>query len=202
MVDNSARRPRGRPQAFDPEEALDKAVDMFWTDSYAGVDVEQIAQAVNASKPALYREFGDKATLLVKAVERYAEKYGDPMVKMFLSEPDIQVAVMKFCEATVKTATEGPGLGCMMASAAFSQSERVTEIRAFLAEALSASASVFAERFQLEMDADRLSGKFPAKVRARALVDLMQGVLLRAKLGVSRQELLEDAQSYASVILA
>jgi hypothetical protein len=52
------------------------------------------------------------------------------------------------------------------------------------------------------MRAKRLSRKFSAKVRGRALIDLMQGMLLRAKVGVPRKELLEDARSYAAVVLA
>ncbi|MEA2726802.1 MAG: hypothetical protein QOF70_1277, partial [Acetobacteraceae bacterium] len=149
-----------------------------------------------------YREFGDKATLLVKAVERYAEKYGAPMIEAFLAEPDITMAVTRFCEATINTATQEPRIGCMMASAALGQSERVNEIRSFFAQGLSASADLFAERFEKEMRAGCLSRKFSAKVRGRALVDLMQGILLRAKAGVPRKELLEDARSYASVVLA
>jgi AcrR family transcriptional regulator len=203
MVDNPRRkRAPGRPQSFDPGEALDRAVDMFWEKNYVGVDVDQIARAVNVSKPALYREFGDKATLLVKAVERYAEKYGAPMIEAFLAEPDITMAVTRFCEATINTATQEPRIGCMMASAALGQSERVNEIRSFFAQGLSASADLFAERFEKEMRAGCLSRKFSAKVRGRALVDLMQGILLRAKAGVPRKELLEDARSYASVVLA
>jgi hypothetical protein len=33
------------------------------------------------------------------------------------------------------------------------------------------------------------------------LVDLLQGVQLRAKVGITREELLEDARSYVSLIL-
>ena len=202
MVDNSTlKRARGRPQAFDPDEALDRAVDMFWANNYVGVDVDQIARAVNVTKPALYREFGDKATLLLKAVERYAKNYGAPMMEAFLAEPDIHKAVANFCEATINTATTEPRLGCMMASAALGQSERVAEIRSFFAQGLTATASILAERFEKEMRARRLSRKLSAKVRGRALVDLMQGMLLRAKAGVPRKELLENARSYASVVL-
>jgi hypothetical protein len=52
------------------------------------------------------------------------------------------------------------------------------------------------------MRARRLSRKLSAKVRGRALDDLMPGMLLRAKAGVPRKELLEDARSYAAVVLA
>jgi hypothetical protein len=33
------------------------------------------------------------------------------------------------------------------------------------------------------------------------MIDLMQGLLLRAKAGTSRKQLLEDALSYVSIIL-
>jgi hypothetical protein len=40
VVDNSLqKRSPGRPQAFNPEEALDRAVEMFWAHGYEGVDV-------------------------------------------------------------------------------------------------------------------------------------------------------------------
>ena len=203
MVDKSpSKRTTGRPQAFNPDQALDRAVEMFWANNYEGVDVDRIARAVNVTKPALYREFGDKSTLLLRAVERYAENYGAPMIEAFLAEPDIRKAVMKFCEATVNTATNEPRIGCMMASAALGQSERVAEIRSFVAQGLTASADIFAKRFEKEMRARRLSRKLSAKARGRALVDLMQGMLLRAKVGVPRKELLEDARSHAAVVLA
>ena len=66
MVTNISKRPRGRPKGFIPDEALDRAVEMFWEHGYEGVDVDRIARAVNVTKPALYRAFGDKSTLLLK----------------------------------------------------------------------------------------------------------------------------------------
>jgi AcrR family transcriptional regulator len=202
MVTNSLKRTPGRPQAFLPEDALDRAVEMFWKHGYEGVDVEQIARAVHVTKPALYRAFGDKPTLLLRAVERYATTYGAPMIAAFQAEPDIRKAVAAFCEATVNTATGEARSGCMMAAAALGQSERVAEIRSYLAKGLAATADIFAQRFEREMKAGRLTRTLSARVRGRALVDLMQGLLLRAKAGVSRDELLQDARSYMLLVLS
>ena len=202
MVDNSMqKRSPGRPQAFNPEEALDRAVEMFWEHGYEGVDVDRIARTVNVTKPALYRAFGDKPTLLLKAVQRYVEKYGVPMMQAFLAKPDIRKAVTAFCEATVNTATGGARTGCMMASAALGQSERVAEIRSYVAQGLTAGANMLAQRFEQEIQAGRLSENPTGKVRAKALIDLMQGLLLRAKTGIPRKKLLEDALSYVPLLL-
>ena len=195
------KRSPGRPQAFDPQEALDRAVEMFWEHGYEGVDVERIARAVNVTKPCLYREFGDKPSLLFEAVKRYAQTHGAPLLKTFLAETDIRRAVTAFCETTVATATAGPRTGCLMAAAALGQSERVKEIREYCARGLTASADLLGQRFQKEIDAGRLSGKIPGKVRGRLLIDAMQGLLLRARAGVSRKRLLADARSYVLLVL-
>jgi AcrR family transcriptional regulator len=201
MVAKSSKRPRGRPKGFIPDEALDRAVEMFWEYGYEGVDVDRIARAVNVTKPALYRAFGDKPTLLLKAVERYAMTYIAPRVAAFQAEPDIHKAVTAFCEATVNTVSGDVRGGCMMAAAAMGQSERVTEIRSWTAQGLTASADIFAKRFEQEMKAGRLTRTPSAKVRGRALVDLLQGLQLRAKTGIAREKLLKDARSYVPLIL-
>ena len=201
MVTNIAKRPPGRPKGFIPDEALDRAVEMFWEHGYEGVDVDRIARAVNVTKPALYRAFGDKSALLCKAVERYAITYGAPIMAAFQAEPDIHKAVTAFCEATVNTASGEARGGCMMAAAALGQSERVTEIRAYVAKELTEAADIFAKRFEQEIKAGRLTRTPSAKVRARLLVDLLQGVQLRAKVGITREELLKDVRSYVPLIL-
>jgi hypothetical protein len=119
----------------------------------------------------------------------------------FQAEPDIHKAVTGFCEATVNTASNEAHGGCMMAAAAMGQSERVTEIRSYVAQGLAATADIFAKRFEKEMKAGRLTRTPSAKVRGRALVDLMQGLQLRAKVGIAREQLLQDARSYVPLIL-
>jgi AcrR family transcriptional regulator len=201
MVPNLLKRAPGRPKSFIPDEALDRAVEMFWEHGYEGVDVDRIARAVNVTKPALYRAFGDKSTLLLKAVERYALTYGAPRMAAFQAEPDIHKAVTAFCEATVHAASDEARGGCMMAAAALGQSERVAEIRSYVARGLTATADLFARRFEKEMKAGRLTRTPSARVRARLLVDLLQGLQLRAKVGIAREQLLHDARSYVPIIL-
>ena len=201
MVTNTEKRRPGRPKGFIPDEALDHAVEMFWEHGFEGVDVDRIARAVNVTKPALYRAFGDKSTLLLRAVERYALIYGAPKIAAFLAESDIHKAVTTFCEATVKTATGDARSGCMLAAAALGHSQRVTEIRSWLAHGFKTNADIFAKRFEQEAEAGRLTRTPSAKARGRLLVDLLQGVQLRAKVGITREELLKDVRSYVPLIL-
>ena len=106
------------------------------------------------------------------------------------------------CEAAVNTASGEGRYGCMMVAAALGHSERVTEIRSHLAKGLTAAADILAKRFEHEMKAGRLTRAPSAKVRGRALVDLMKGLQLRARAGIAREQLLcKDARSYVPLIL-
>ena len=69
------------------------------------------------------------------------------------------------------------------------------------AKGLTATADIFAKRFEKEMKAGRLTRTLSARARGRALVDLMQGLQLRAKAGIAREQLLQDARSYVPLIL-
>jgi hypothetical protein len=77
------------------------------------------------------------------------------------AEPDIRKTVRGFCEATVNAATGKERTGCMMAAAALGQSERVAESRSYFARGLKVSADLFAQRFEQEIHAGRLSERVP-----------------------------------------
>ena len=59
----------------------------------------------------------------------------------------------------------------------------------------------FRETFRKEMKAGNLTRTPSARVRSRALVDLLQGLQPRAKVGIAREQLLQDARSYVPLIL-
>ena len=203
MVANvKPRRGPGRPREFDPADALDRAVELFWADGFDGVDVERIADAAGVTTPSLYRLFGDKSSMFLHALRRYGETVGSAPLAAFMGQPDIADAVRALLEQTVTAATtEGRASGCLVASVATAQAGRSEEIRSAVAHGLAALTEILANRFGQELANERLSAFMSAETRSRLLVDLMQGLMLRARAGASRAELLRDAESYVPVLL-
>lgn len=170
---------------------------------YEGVDVDRIARAVGVTKPCLYREFGDKPSLLLKAVKRYKEIYGAAVIQAFQAETEIRKAVTAFCEAAITTYTGDRRTRYFMARSALGQSERVAEIREFFVRALAANADVLAQRFEKEISAKRLSAKISAKVRGRILIDMMQGARTPCpQRRSSRGTPVWDARSHMQLVLS
>ncbi len=73
MVQNGDAEPkrRGRPRAYDPQAALQRATDSFWRSGYSGTSLDEICAATGMNRPSLYAAFGDKHTLYLKALEHY-----------------------------------------------------------------------------------------------------------------------------------
>ena len=203
MVTNKgAKRGPGRPREFDPDAALDRAVELFWAEGFDGVDVERIASAVGVTKPSLYRLFGDKSSLFLHALKRYGETVGASPLAAFSAEPDIACAVRMLLEETVKAATmNGRASGCLMACVAVAEAERSEEVRSAVACALTALTGVLGTRFDQETKNGCLSALTPIETRSHMLVDLMQGLMLRARAGVPRSDLLRDARNYAQLVI-
>ena len=66
-------RPTGRPLSFDPDKALDRALDVFWRKGYEGASLADLTKAMGINRPSLYAAFGDKEKLFRKVLDRYAE---------------------------------------------------------------------------------------------------------------------------------
>src|SRR4029077_2134906 len=62
---------RGRPRAFDPDVALDRAMHVFWAKGYEGASLSDLTQAMRINRPSVYAAFGNKEMLFRKVLDRY-----------------------------------------------------------------------------------------------------------------------------------
>ena len=73
MKSNTAAAPRGRPRAFDPDVALDRAMHVFWAKGYEGASLSDLTRAMRINRPSLYAAFGNKEQLFRKVLDRYMD---------------------------------------------------------------------------------------------------------------------------------
>jgi AcrR family transcriptional regulator len=64
----------GRPREFDLNEALDRAMEVFWRNGYEGASVAELCEAMGIRPPSLYAAFENKAGLFRHVIDRYLEQ--------------------------------------------------------------------------------------------------------------------------------
>lgn len=61
----------GRPKEFQREEALERALDTFWSNGFAATGVAELTAAMGIGRQSLYDTFGDKRSLFLEALDAY-----------------------------------------------------------------------------------------------------------------------------------
>ena len=78
----------GRKRAFDKDEALDKAMHLFWANGYSGTSISDLTTTLGINKPSLYAAFGNKEQLFKASIEYYTEYYGESVLLKLLEPED------------------------------------------------------------------------------------------------------------------
>ncbi|EFL03820.1 transcriptional regulatory protein [Streptomyces sp. SPB78] len=105
---------------FDMDTALDAAMIQFWHAGYADTSVGDLSRVTGLNRSSLYASFGDKDTLFLRCLERYAARYGaayDAALSCAATDP--VAAVRAFFDITLERIAD-PALpdGCLVAQSA------------------------------------------------------------------------------------
>lgn len=63
-----------RPREFDEQQALDQALETFWSGSFAGTTTQDLCESTGLSRSSLYNTFSCKADLYRQSLERYGSR--------------------------------------------------------------------------------------------------------------------------------
>jgi len=107
----------GRPREFDEEEALDRAMKVFWSKGYASTSLDDLLNGIGIARQSLYGAFGDKHSLFLKALERYLDKNARPLRSVLEEAPSVAQALRAIFSAIAEQAVTDKQRGCMLVNA-------------------------------------------------------------------------------------
>jgi AcrR family transcriptional regulator len=185
---------KGRPREFDTEDALDKALHVFWRQGYEGTSLSDLTEAMGISRPSLYAAFGNKEELFRLALDRYAEHGPGAVQRKALTEPTARRVVERLLRGVAESLTDPNNPpGCLAVQGALSCGDAAESIKHELCSRRSASEAALAERFErAKQEGDLGSAVNPASL-ARFVVTITQGMSVQATAGATRADLIAVA---------
>jgi AcrR family transcriptional regulator len=194
-VNTGQRRPTGRPRGFDADEALERALLVFWEQGYEGASLANLTEAMGISTTSMYAAFGNKEELFRKVLERYTEGPSDYLASA-LEEPTALGVATAIVAGTVRTTTRPAGpRGCLGIQGALATSESGRGVRDLLIAWRDNGYSCVRERFQRAVDDGDLPPETDPALLARYITTLTAGIAVQAASGVGHDELQEMADA-------
>lgn len=184
-------RARGRPRAYDPDEALARARDTFWRGGYAGTSLDDLSAATGMNRPSLYGAFGDKHSLYLQAVDRYVEAGRAAMLRSLDGALPLRDALMRVFDGALAwyfPSGDAPR-GCFLIGTAAVEAVHDEAVRERFAGGLRAFDKAFERRLRLAVAQGELPAGASASMLARLASALLHSTALRARAGDSRATL-------------
>jgi AcrR family transcriptional regulator len=179
----------GRPRGFDMDQALNRALEVFWRKGYEGASVSDLTAAMGINPPSLYAAFGNKEALFCKALDRYVETH-DEFLREALARPKAKDGITALLAKTAEALTDkSTPPGCLLVQGIAGAGDHAERIRDQLSARRAANEKTVRDRLKRAKEEGELpSGADPAAL-ARFISTVMQGMAVQAAGGASRKDL-------------
>ncbi|MFC5006783.1 TetR/AcrR family transcriptional regulator [Dactylosporangium cerinum] len=179
----------GRPRSFNPDQALERALEVFWRQGYEGASLADLTEAMGINRTSMYAAFGNKEDLFRMALARYTSGPAS-YVQNGLQEPTARgVAEYILNGAVNATTTPDHPAGCLGVQGALATGTPGRLARDALVEWRSNGEDAIRDRFvRARAEGDLPPDTDPATL-ARYVATVAYGISVQAATGVPREAL-------------
>ncbi len=181
-----------RAKEFEPEAALQQAIELFWQKGYEATSMRDLLEGMGIGRGSFYGTFGDKHSLFLAALDRF-ERTRTAWILEALKGPEPPLESIRYVFERTVDGLIGfePRRGCLLANSAVELAPHDPEV----AERISLYVQRTEKAFERVLKRARVNGDIPKgknpKALARFLVNSLHGLRVMARAGADR-ETLED----------
>jgi AcrR family transcriptional regulator len=181
----------GRPRSFDRQEALLRAMEIFWAVGYEGATLSDLQKAMGGiTAPSFYAAFGSKEALFREAVELYSGTLGAPMMKALAEEPTARGSVETLLDAAVEAfCKRGKPRGCLLVLGAINSMAANKSVQDHLRSLRARRQKLIEQRLQRGVAEGELPSNLDLSALASFYTTVIDGLAIQARDGVSRKAL-------------
>ncbi|GAA5089746.1 TetR/AcrR family transcriptional regulator [Chryseobacterium ginsengisoli] len=182
-----------RTKEFNEEQALDKAIEIFWHKGYNGTSAQDLVTHLGLSRSSLYDTFGDKQKLFAQSLKRYQQQSQDKIADLFENSENIKETLLGiFKEAIVESLEDRITKGCFMVNSSVELAMHDKEIEKIVQNNGQIMEEVFTKAVQKGQDLGQISTKLDAKILARFIFNNYSGIRVLARTGERNKQVYDD----------
>jgi TetR/AcrR family transcriptional repressor of nem operon len=173
----------GRPRSFDPDQALDQALNTFWLRGYEGTSLDDLTGAMGLGRASLYHAFGDKHALFLQALDRYCASALSQLQQALESPPSVRAGIAAVLYGTVEMLWSDPSRrGCLLVNSTTERAALDPTVAMRAAEGFERVASEFRSALERGQHNGEIQPELDVRATARYLASALNGLRLLAKM--------------------
>jgi TetR/AcrR family transcriptional repressor of nem operon len=190
-----------RHKEFDRDEALHKAMEVFWSRGYEATSVGDLVNHMGINRQSLYDTFGDKHTLYQQALDRYREVEGRKMFELLERPGPVKRALRQLFQSVVERSLGGgERRGCFVGNATSELAGRCKETEEKACGSMAAAEEALYSALLRGKRAGEINAGRDLRAVARFLYSSLQGLQLMSKATRDRKTLEDVVRVTLSVL--
>jgi len=180
----------GPNKQFDRDEALGKAVQLFWEHGYEATSMQDLVNVMGINRASLYQTYGNKQELYLASLERYAAQIL-AHVSGLLNKPGTPLANLRdLFVHVIEQSLEGNMQGCFINNTAVELGPHDARLAENIRGIWVQFEDLFATRLQQAVEQHQLAADTDPHQLAQVLNINLQGLMVKTKANSNKAELI------------
>jgi TetR/AcrR family transcriptional repressor of nem operon len=190
-----------RVREFDADEAVRRAMDLFWEQGYEATSLRDLTEALGIGSGSLYAAFGNKDGLFQAALARYQQEQAQPILDTFAAGGDVRAELREVFGGVVAMAvSDRRRRGCLVVNSATERIPHDADTAAAVRRILTSIEGAIEDALRRAQQHGELDpGKDPAAL-AGFFVTFMNGLRVAAKTNPDERTLMQRVDVALTVL--
>ena len=170
-----------RPKAFDTDDALDRALRIFWRNGYEGTSMQDLVDGMQINRASLYDTFGNKEALYLAALQQYQRQNQEQAQQLIERHSSVRAALDELLETMIQGSLNDPEKkGCFVVNATTGLANRYEEVNQLVCDNEQQMAYTFADLIKRGQEQGEIGGDRDARTLSSYLFASLQGLRVLA----------------------
>ena len=170
-----------RPRSFDADDALDRAMHVFWERGYEATSVEDLLAALGIGLSSFYRTFTSKRDLYLAATDRYRALMGADLVAALAAPPVVPAIGAVLHGVADEASRDEASRGCLLVNATVERAPHDADVKARIEEQFAFNRRTFRDAVQRAQAAGEIPADGDPDALALLLVNAYHGLRVTGK---------------------
>jgi len=178
-----------RTKEFDRDQALRRAVEVFWDRGYEAASTDELLAAMGIGRQSMYNAFGDKRRLYLEALQHYQARSGTEMFERLLAAGSPLSALAGTLSAVARQTAEERRRGCMAVNAATEFGQADQEVDAIVSGGVQLCHAAYERLLAEAKRRGEVRPDLDERAAARFLYSTLVGMRVQARSGATPETL-------------